>query len=58
MRMATEGRWRARKIQAKSSMLAIRVSLATSSPYLPKAVVRCSLIDVIKARNQVLGAGG
>ena len=37
MRMATENRWRARKIQAELSKLGIRVSLATVSRYLPKA---------------------
>jgi len=35
--MATENRWRARKIQAELSKLGIRVSLATVSRYLPKA---------------------
>lgn len=35
--MATENRWRARKIQAELSKLGIRVSLATISRYLPKA---------------------
>jgi hypothetical protein len=35
--MATENRWRARKIQAELSKLGIRVSLATSSRYFPKA---------------------
>ncbi len=34
--MATEIRWRARKIQAELSKLGIRVSLATISRYLPK----------------------
>ena len=34
--MATENRWRARKIQAELSKLGIRVSLATISRYLPK----------------------
>ena len=37
IRMATENRWRARKIQAELSKLGIRVSLATLSRYLPKA---------------------
>jgi transposase InsO family protein len=37
VRMATENRWRARKIQAELLKLAIRVSLATMSRYLPKA---------------------
>ena len=37
VRMATENRWRARKIQAELSKLGIRVSLATISRYLPKA---------------------
>ncbi len=37
VRMATENRWRARKIQAELSKLSIRVSLATISRYLPKA---------------------
>jgi transposase InsO family protein len=37
VRMATENRWRARKIQAEMSKLGIRVSLATVSRYLPKA---------------------
>ena len=35
--MATENRWRARKIQAELTKLGIRVSLATVSRYLPKA---------------------
>jgi transposase InsO family protein len=35
-RMATENRWRARKIQAELVKLGIRVSLATVSRYLPK----------------------
>ena len=35
--MATENRWRARKIQGELSKLGIRVSLATISRYLPKA---------------------
>jgi putative transposase len=35
-RMATDNRWRARKIQAELSMLGIRVSLATVSRYLPR----------------------
>jgi hypothetical protein len=35
--MATENRWRARKIQAELSKLGIRVSLATISRVLPKA---------------------
>jgi transposase InsO family protein len=35
--MATENRWRARKIQAELSKLGIRVSLATISRYLPNA---------------------
>jgi hypothetical protein len=34
--MATENRWRARKIQAELSKLGIRISLATVSRYLPK----------------------
>jgi hypothetical protein len=34
--MATENRWRARKIQAELSKLGIRVILATVSRYLPK----------------------
>ena len=37
VRMATENRWRARKIQAELSKLGIEVSLATISRYLPKA---------------------
>jgi transposase InsO family protein len=37
IRMATENRWRARKIQAELSKLGIGVSLATISRYLPKA---------------------
>jgi len=37
VRMATENRWRARKIQAELAMLGIRVSLATISRYLPRA---------------------
>ncbi len=37
IRMATENRWRARKIQAELSKLGIRVGLATISRYLPKA---------------------
>jgi transposase InsO family protein len=37
VRMATENRWRARKIQAELAKLGIRVSLATISRYLPKA---------------------
>jgi transposase InsO family protein len=37
VRMATENRWRARKIQVELSKLGIRVSLATISRYLPKA---------------------
>ena len=37
VRMATENRWRARKIQAELSKLGIRGSLATISGYLPKA---------------------
>jgi len=37
IRMATENRWRARKIQSELSKLGIRVSLATISRYLPKA---------------------
>jgi putative transposase len=37
VRMATENRWRARKIQAELSKLGIRVSLATISRYLPKS---------------------
>jgi transposase InsO family protein len=36
IRMASENRWRARKIQAELSKLGIRVSLATISRYLPK----------------------
>ena len=36
VRMATENRWRARKIQAELTKLGIRVSLATVSRYLPK----------------------
>jgi putative transposase len=36
IRMATENRWRARKIQAELMKLGIRVSLATVSRYLPK----------------------
>ena len=36
IRMETENRWRARKIQAELSKLGIRVSLATISRYLPK----------------------
>jgi putative transposase len=36
IRMATDNRWRARKIQAELSMLGIRVSLATVSRYLPR----------------------
>jgi len=36
VRMATENRWRARKIQAELMKLGIRVSLATVSRYLPK----------------------
>jgi hypothetical protein len=36
--MATENRWRARKIQAELSKLGIRVGLATISRYLPKVV--------------------
>jgi transposase InsO family protein len=36
-RMATENRWRARKIRAELSKLGIRVGLATISRYLPKA---------------------
>jgi putative transposase len=36
IRMATENRWRARKIQAELSKLGIRVSLATVSRYVPK----------------------
>jgi transposase InsO family protein len=35
--MATENRWRARKIHAELSKLGIRVSLATISRYLPRA---------------------
>jgi hypothetical protein len=34
--MATENRWRARKIQAELMKLGIRVSLATVSRYVPK----------------------
>jgi transposase InsO family protein len=37
IRMATENRWRARKIQAELSKLGMRVGLATISRYLPKA---------------------
>lgn len=37
IRMATENRWRARKIHAELSKLGIRVSLATISRYLPRA---------------------
>ena len=37
VRMATENRWRARKIRAELSKLGIRVSLATISRYLPRA---------------------
>ena len=37
VRMATENRWRARKIQGELSKVGIRVSLATISRYLPKA---------------------
>jgi putative transposase len=36
IRMATDNRWRARKIQAQLSMLGIRVNLATVSRYLPR----------------------
>jgi transposase InsO family protein len=36
IRMATENRWRARKIQAELMKLGIRVSLATVSRYVPK----------------------
>jgi putative transposase len=36
IRMATENRWRARKIQAELSKLGIRVSLATISRHLPQ----------------------
>jgi len=36
VRMATDNRWRARKIQAELSKLGIRVSLATISRYLPR----------------------
>ena len=36
VRMATDNRWRARKIQAELSKLGIEVSLATISRYLPK----------------------
>ena len=36
VRMATENRWRARKIQAELMKLGIRVSLATVSRYVPK----------------------
>jgi len=36
VRMATDSRWRARKIQAELSKLGIHVSLATISRYLPK----------------------
>jgi hypothetical protein len=34
--MATENRWRARKIQAELMKLGIRVGLATVSRYVPK----------------------
>ena len=37
VRMATENRWRARKIQAELMKLGIRVGLATVSRYLPKS---------------------
>jgi transposase InsO family protein len=37
IRMATENRWRARKIQAELSKLGIRVSVATVSRYVPKS---------------------
>jgi putative transposase len=36
IRMATENRWRARKVQAELMKLGIRVSLATVSRYLPR----------------------
>ena len=36
IRMATENRWRARKIQAELMRIGIRVSLATVSRYVPK----------------------
>jgi hypothetical protein len=36
IRMATENRWRARKIQAELMKLGIRSSLATVSRYVPK----------------------
>ena len=36
LRMATENRWRARKIQAELSKLGIRISLVTIARYLPK----------------------
>ena len=36
LRMATQNRWRARKIQAELSKLGVRVSLATVSRYLPR----------------------
>jgi hypothetical protein len=36
IRMATENRWRARKIQAELMKIGIRVSLATVSRYVPK----------------------
>lgn len=36
IRMATENRWRARKIQSELSKLGVRVGLATVSRYLPK----------------------
>jgi hypothetical protein len=38
VRMGTENRWRARKIQAELSKLGIDVSLATIARYLPKAI--------------------
>ncbi|MBW2694601.1 MAG: transposase, partial [Deltaproteobacteria bacterium] len=37
IQMATENRWRARKIQAELSKLGIRVSVATVSRYVPKS---------------------
>ena len=36
VRMATENRWRARKIQAELMKLGIRISLATASRYVPR----------------------
>ena len=37
LRLATENRWRARKIQGELAKLGIRIGLATISRYLPKA---------------------